>query len=213
MARVKRESGNPTVAVSEIADASQKLNAALESADKQTSTEAARAVVFDSANKPEFRPIDARFGPLVEKTLAPRDWTKIVDRFEGWLSLGERRTEEAFIRRAHEEGPEILMSLHDAHIQAKHAREAWEQMNGVLFGGMREQAERSLQEEKDRGKRSKTITEKDVELETCRMFPDAYARQEGLRRSHKAVEDRLKACIEVAQVRCRHLEGMMARLR
>ncbi len=196
-----------------VADIAARLVDELEKSDREATTSKARAVLFDNANASKEKPIDPRFPALVERTLAPKDWNVVLDRYEAWLELGDRRTEEAFIRRSHEQGPRILQDLHDAYIQVRNAREDWEGENDVVFAGMRDEANRALQLEKDRGTRSKTITEKDIELKCSSMFHDEWVAQESKRRRFKAVEDRAKACIEVAGVRCRVLEGMMARLR
>lgn len=220
MARVKVSTPEPSApppsplpSPAAIIETGAALVAELEKADKETTRAKARGVVFENANQSTEKDIDARYGALVERTFGPLDWNGVIDRYEAWLSLGERRTEEAFIRKAHEEGPSILQSLHDTYIQAKVAREEWELENDVMFGRMREAANESLQGEKARGVRSKQITEKDIDMECSRMFHDEWVVQESKRKRHKAVEDRLKACIEVAQYRCKGLDGMMAKLR
>ena len=78
---------------------------------------------------------------------------------------------------------------------------------------MREQATKALHGEKERGVRTKQITEKDVDTKCAAMFPDEWARQETKRLRHKLTEDRMKFAIENAQLRCRILDSMMARLR
>lgn len=185
----------------------------LEEADKETAKAKARAIVFDSANAAIETPIDPKFARVVERLYAPKDWEKVQDRFEAWLSLGDRRTEEAFIRKAHEEGPEILRDLYGAYLQIRLTREAWELENDTVLGAMRLEATKALQEEKNRGSRNKTITKEDVADQAASMFPDEWSAQETKRLKYKGVEDRAKHDVEVAGTRCRHLDTMMSRLR
>lgn len=202
MARVKKETQDPVSLVE-----------AIESADKQTATEGARAIVFESMNAAKEKPIDDRFPLIVERTFASISWNDVFDAFEAWMQLGDRRTEEGFIRKAHEEGPAMIRSVFQAYVQIKHAREKWELENDVVLGGMREEASKALQAEKDRGQRSKAITEADITKAMATMFPDEHARQESRRLQYKLVEDSAKHDVEVATIRCRHLDSMLNRLR
>lgn len=195
------------------AEASKKLLNVLEGADKETAIEHGRAVVFDNANAAREKAPDPRMLPIVERTFKPRDWMTTLDRYDAWLELGDRRTEEAFIRKTHEEGPGIVQALWDCYAQVKYARETWELENDVVFGSMREAASQALEGEKERKIRTKMITEADVEHKCAAMFPDEWARQESKRRRFKLTEDRAKHCIENATLRCRILDSMMARLR
>lgn len=208
-----RQKVNREEAVERQEDFSKKLDEVVQKADTEAKAERARAVVFDSANRDEEKEPDPRLPPLVSRVFAPKDWEKALDRFDEWRSLGERRTEEAFIRRAHELGPDVLMELYDCYFQVKAAREEWELQNDSLFGDMREQATQLLQDEKDRKIRSKAITEKDVDSKCAAIFQDEWTRQQMKRSRMEMVEARMKACIEVATVRCRHLDTMMGKLR
>lgn len=228
MARTKKASGEvpteeksvvevPTIAGVDlgvdVSDGGKKLIEELEKADSDAATANARALVFDSVNAPKEKPIDARVTKLVERTFAPIDWEKILDRFDAWMSLGDRRGEEAYIRRAHEEGPAIVRDMLDVSIQIRFAREAWELENDVMLGSMRQQATEVLEQEKERKIRTKTITEADVAKKCASMFPDEWAAQEKRRLQYSLVEERAKKAYDVATLRCRHLDSMMARLR
>ena len=129
------------------------------------------------------------------------------------MSLGDRRTEEQFIRRAHEEGPEIVKDIYDVFIQVRFAREAWELENQLMLGGMRDEAQKVLEREKERKLRTKAITIDDVTHKAASMFPDEWAAQEKRRLQYKLIEDRSKHCVEIGTTRCRVLDSMMARLR
>lgn len=230
MARVKKESGTeitttpmPTnlggggsdIDLAKVAfpDNGLALATELAKADKETLIDNAKATMFESANAPTERPIDKRMDGLVTRTFAPLDWEKILDRFDVWMALGDKRTDEQFIRKAHEEGPEILGSVQDLYVQVKFVREAWELDNHTMLGTMREAASEVLEAEKMKKIRTKTITIDDVTAKVAAMFPDEYAAQEKRRRQYALVEERAKHCVERGTIRCRHLDTMMTRLR
>lgn len=194
-------------------DNGEQLVAELTKADKETAISNARAVVFDNANKIEEKPIDRRMAGLVSRTFLPMDWGKVLDRFEQWMALGDQRTEERFIRKAHEEGPEILGLVQDVYIQVKFAREAWELDNYTMLGAMREEASNILEGEKAKKLRTKTITIDDVTSKAASLFPDEYAAQEKQRRQYSLAEDRAKFAVERATIRCKHLDTMLHKLR
>jgi hypothetical protein len=191
----------------------EKLVSVLENADREAARDHAQNQVFGSANAAEEVPIDPRFAFVEERVFAPIDFGTVYDVIEGWLRLGERRTEEAFIRKAHEEGPDMLQQATRLYLQAKLAREKWEKENDVMFGAMREQASEVLEAEKASGKRKKAITEADVDAKCAALFPDQYRAQEIKRRKAKLTEDALSKLVEVCGVRCRHLDTMMHKLR
>lgn len=228
MARVKKESGtteqtaaaSAPVASGDIdlakvafPDNGSALANELAKADKETIIDNAKATMFESANAPKEKPIDRRMPGLVERTFAPFDWSKALDRFDAWMALGDHRTEEAHIRKAHEEGPEIMGSVHDVYIQVKFAREAWELENDTMLGAMRAAATEVLEAEKEKKIRTKMITEADINTKVAAMFPDEWAAQEKRRLQYKLVEERAKHCVERGTIRCRHLDTMMNRLR
>lgn len=190
-----------------------KLIEEIEKADRDAATANARAMVFDSANAAQEKPIDARMPKLVSRVFEPIDWGRVLDRYDAWISLGERRGEEAYIRKAHEEGPQIARDLLDVSIQVRFAREAWELENDVSLGAMREQASQVLEGEKERKIRTKMITEADVAKKCAAMFPDEWAAQEKRRLQYSLVEERSKRSYDIATLRCRHLDTMMGRLR
>lgn len=206
MARVKKAAGTPESVEKSSLEFEAKVDAAIQSAAKETEVEQARAVTFASANAAKEKPIDSRYPPLVERTMKPIEWLAVIDRYEAWLELGDRRTEEAFVRKARDMGPKIVQDLIDTWIQAKYAREVWELENDAVFGSLRAEATALLQAEKDRGVRTKQITEKDVDSKCAAVWPDEWARQESKRLRFKLTEDRARMCIENAQLRCRMLE-------
>lgn len=229
MARVKKESGTPISGFNlapvpegavvlqgipgEAINISADLVSALEESDKEEAITKARAIVFDSANAAMEMPLDPRFIKIVERTFAPIDWDKAFTKLEAWLELGDRRTEEAFIRKAHEQGPAIVRELYGCYLQIRLTRESWEKDNDVVLGTIRAEATKALQAEKDRGARNKTITEADIIGQCARMFPDEWPKQEQKRLKYKLTEDRAKHDVEVATLRCRHLDSMLTRLR
>lgn len=226
MARVKKESGTAQepaasapaqgdIDLAKVAfpDNGSELASELAKADKETLIDNARAAMFESANAPKERPIDKRVTGLVERTFAPKDWNKVLDRFDAWMALGDSRTNEAHIRKAHEEGPEIVREVFDVYVQVRFARESWELENQAVLGSMREAASEVLEAEKMKKIRTKTITIDDVTSKVASMFPDEWAAQEKRRLQYKLVEDRSKHCVELGTLRCRILDTMMNRLR
>lgn len=171
-----------------------------------------KAREFVGGYAPE-KPIDERVSRLVSTTFAPVSWDGVFDEFDKWMELGDNRTSEHFIRVAHEKGPAIVRKLYAVYLQVREARESWELRNAALLGSMREQANDLLQAEKNKGVRSKQITEADIDKKTAQMFPDEHAEQETRRLRYKLVEDRAKHEVEVATLRCRILDTMMTRLR
>lgn len=184
---------------------------AIEKSDAEQSSSIARD--FLRGNVPGEKPIDARFPGMVERTFKPIDWNAAFDRFEGWLRMGNNRTQEAHIRKAHEEGIEVALLMLDTSLQVRFAREAWEVENDVMLGGMRDEASKYLEREKDRKIRTKTITEADIAQKCASLFPDEWAAQEKKRLQYKLTEKRATECYELATTRCRMLDSMMARLR
>lgn len=204
--RVKTEGGTP-------AEAAEKLDEAIQAAETETQVDKARQVVFDNANAAKETAIDARYQKLVEHTLPGHDWDAVLAAYEGWMELGDKRTEEGFIRKAHEQGPKIVQRVFDMYVEVKYAREVWELQNDAVLGDMRVQATSVLQGEKERGIRTKQITEKDVDSKCAALFTDEWTRQESKRLRFKLAEDRARFCIENAQLRCRVLDTMMGKLR
>lgn len=231
MARVKVQSGptgatDPNVGqpqtleqvAANVAPDAMKLVTELEKADAQAATDAARAAI-GLPEGPAYavgpNPTDLLEGFLGIQTrvFAAIDFNAEYDAIEAWIKLGDKRTEEAFIRKLHEESADMLQRAHRLYTQAKLAREKWEAENAVVFGAMREQASEVLEQEKASGKRKKAITEADVDGKCAAMFPDAYVSQEIRRKKAKATEDSLKFLVETCGVRARHLDTMMHKLR
>lgn len=186
-----------------------KLLTVIETADKKVDEEKGRAVHFGKVNGAKEVPIDSRFPALVERAQRPIDWDEVLGVYEGWLVLGDRRTDTASIRKAHEEGPSIIQQLVDVYLQVKRAREKWESENDVILGSMREEAVDALEAEKARGARKKTITEADIKARGATMFPDEWHLQAEHRREYKMVEDRAERAIDVAKLRQKTLDTMV----
>lgn len=228
MARVKKESGTPTPeAPAAAASTSPEIDLAkvaapdngaalaieLAKADKATIIDNAKAVRFDNAHTAVEKLVDHRMPALVKRTFAPLDWEKVLDRFDAWMALGDKRTDEQFIRKAHEEGPEILGSVQDMYVQVKFAREAWELDNTIMLGLLRKEAREMLETMKAKKLITKTITIDDVTEEAASNHPEEFAAQEKQRRQYTLVEERAKHCVERGTIRCRHLDTMMHKLR
>lgn len=88
---------------------------------------------------------------------------------------------------------------------------AWEADNAVFFGAMWSEAQKALQAEKDNGKRSKQITDRDVEMMAAVTFPDEWRAQEIKRLRAKQTEKSLEHLVEMWSSKCRSLNALVGK--
>ncbi len=78
---------------------------------------------------------------------------------------------------------------------------------------MRAEATRELQKDKDSGKRSKQITDADVDSMCAMLHPDEYKAQEVRRREVKVMEESMAHLTEMWGSKCRSLQTMVGKQR
>lgn len=204
-----------TKKVADVEETSKKLATALESADKKESDDrsaTARALVWDSANKPKKTPDPPALANIVEQVfLKNTDVGGIYERLEKSLMLGRRSTERAFVLQALDAAAKNHRDAHRLYITAKALQEDWERDNAVHFATLRTEANKILQSEKDSGRRNKSITDADIEAKMAELFPDEWRAQETRRNRLKLVVDSMKSLVESWEMEHRTLNTMAAR--
>lgn len=158
--------------------------------DEIKKAEAPARVTFGSANAATLRPLDPSLEAVVEAMHVPTE--EIHPRYKKLMAakeLGDRRSEQGWVRFKAEEAVSLLWDAKLLHIAARSEREAWEKDNQIIFGAHRLEATRTLQDEKDRGVRSKQITDADVEAMCAAMFKEEW-------RAVEVTRARLKETVE-----------------
>lgn len=126
---------------------------------------------------------------------AVREWIKAVDAGHAGDSLNH--------------GEDLWHQLARTVAAAKVERLKWEMDNKVAFAAMMADATAMLQGEKDSGKRSKQITDKDVENAVANLFPDAWRDQELDRERVLRTVGVLESLYEQVGSRIRSLQTMV----
>jgi hypothetical protein len=96
---------------------------------------------------------------------------------------------------------------------AKVERERYEIEATAVLAGMRENATRILQREKDEGHRNKAITDADVTAAMSQHYPDEWKAQTMDRVKVKVMVDHLEKLSDLWSSRCRSLATMLSSLR
>ncbi len=169
--------------------------------------------IIQNPHKAEGVELDPAFARIVERVFINQDADKVYERLEADLRVGEKLEHPGALVRALDKAETNARLAHRLYITAKIERERWELENEIVFGGMRSEATRHLQIEKDEGKRNKQITDADVVSMSAQMFTDQYVAQEMTRRKVKAMEETLSHLSEVWLSRCRTLQVMLGRAR
>lgn len=126
---------------------------------------------------------------------AVREWIKAVDAGHASDSLNH--------------GEDLWHQLARTVAAAKVERLKWEMDNKVAFAAMMADATAMLQGEKDSGRRSKQITDKDVENAVANLFPDAWRDQELDRERVLRTVGVLESLYEQVGSRIRSLQTMV----
>lgn len=190
---------------------------------------------IDEATKPlaeEMRASDARdneFAPARGKgpklPRMPEDFERIVervfsidvhaqyDRLETIGKVGDGRSNRAVLTRTLDEAEDNARLAHQLYLIAKVDFRAWDIEVEVITSGMRTEATRELQKEKDTGVRSKQITDADVTSKMAALYPDEFGATETKRTRLKAMVDHLEKFAELWASRCRSLQAMLGGVR
>ncbi len=89
----------------------------------------------------------------------------------------------------------------------------WELDNAVIFAGMRAEATKILQREKEQGVRNKQITDADVTSMCAALYPDEWRAQEVKRAEVEAMVRSMENLNMNWMSRCRSLQAMLAKQR
>lgn len=138
-----------------------------------------------------------------------REWRRLHD----VLTVGDGRTDHGSVNMALDKAEDNARLAHKLWVNLKIELERYKVDAAVTQAAMRNEANESLQEEKDGGKRSKQITDADVASKMAELHPDEYRTVElQLKRFELSVEH-AKDFAERWNQKCRDLNTMLAKLR
>lgn len=155
-------------------DAARALKEAVDESDRaeRASERMRRILAYDKHPKMRSdleRIVETMFEIDVEKT-----YKQLVDGLviEGGADLGDKGTISQHLNRAEENARRAHMLYCVASIE----KERWEaEYEAKVRGAMIEEANTSLQREKDRKERNKTITDADVRARAAMLHPDEFS--------------------------------------
>src|SRR6267378_2412262 len=153
-------------------------------------------------------PLSPDFEKIVTKIFVDEP-DKVFDRLEALLKVGEKRDDRGSVLKALDEAEVNARLAYKLWSTAQRERVRWEKDNETIHGGMRVQANKILQAEKNQGLRSKQITDADVEAMCATLFPDEWRSQEVRKASVKAMEESLKNLSELWGKRVSSLGTML----
>jgi hypothetical protein len=167
---------------------------------------------WGNANKPEPATLEPGFAKIVEK-LHVDDPEGTYDRLERELTIGIKRTDYGTVMKHLDRAERNARLAHRLWQDASVAFKRWELDSEVTWAAMRSQANRSLQSEKDKGLRSKMITDADVESRLATIFPDEWRAQQHERNRNKALVASMENLAEMWSSRCRSLQTILSKQR
>lgn len=195
---------------SEVAEVSTKLQ---EEIDKAKAEEARKAAAgqWSGPNSSAERPPSPALEKMVENTfLADEDLAEEARELDELLKSDERLGHHP---TALDDAEHNARRAFRVFLTTKQLREDWEEANRPVFGAMRAEATRQLQADKAEGRRTKQITDADVEAECARLFGDEYGAQEARRRRFEKVEKDAAHRAEMWASRCRTLGVLVSKSR
>ena len=132
------------------------------------------------------------FEPIVTRLFTLPDPEAVYDELIGFIKSLDRasRVDYGSVVEVLDKGQEMAERAFALYVNARVAQERLEIQTKVVTSAMRDQANAILQREKDDKKRSKTITDADVESVMAAKYPDEYVEIETRRlKARKMVED------------------------
>jgi len=139
-----------------------------------------------------INPSMGRFSRLVSTVTDEAEGVDVEQEYEELekrLSISEALTPEV-IKREQNEVDRLAYAAHRLYVLARIALERFDTEAGISQAAMRTQAAVSLQSEKDAGKRSKAITDADVQQRMAELYPDEVRAVDDQKiRARKAVEN------------------------
>lgn len=171
-----------------------------------------RPEAFGSANRAKEKPIRDDFGRITESIFL-NDVEETWKKLEADLRVGEDRSDRGIVLRALDNAEANARTAHRLWITAKLEQQRYEITNKIVFGALREEANRVLQREKDQKLRSKQITEEDIENMSAQLYPDEFEEQTIRRKKAELMVKSLENLAEMWKQRCSALEVMLGKSR
>lgn len=167
---------------------------------------------WGKANRGAEVPIDPKMQHIIE-ALVIEDPMGTWEKLEKALRVGENRSEFGVLAKGLDEAEVNARLAHRLWMTTKIEHQRWELENEVVFGAMRSEATAHLQKEKDKGLRSKQITDADVSAACGIIYPDEWRSQETKRRKFEAMVKSMENLTECWMSRCRSLQTMHGKQR
>lgn len=171
---------------------------------------APKEYAFPSVQRKES-PLRGDLERIVEEVWV-NDMHEVWTRIRKSLSIGEKRSEHAYIHKALDDARKLSFDAYRLYVTSKKEYERWEKENEVIYGAMWINATRALQQEKDQGQRSKQITDSDIKAMCAVMFPDEWTAQEKRKLSYKLTVDSVSQLSKEANEHCEDLRVMLRKL-
>jgi hypothetical protein len=167
---------------------------------------------WESANAAEGAEVSPGFQRIVESVYVD-DVKAAYDRLEAELEVGDARTDYGTVMQHLDRAERNARMAHRLWQTAIVEFKRWELDNEVVSSGMRLEATRSLQREKESGLRAKQITDADVESRVADLFPDEWRSQQWQRNRLKGMVASMENLSEVWLSRCRTLNTILSKQR
>ena len=201
----------PLDASASVAATSTNLKDAI-SEEQDKEEKATNPLAWGGEDRPSVVPVDPAFEAIVS-TIFIDDPAATYKRLEKALVVGDKRTDYGSMMRHLDEAEMNAREAHKLLQTGVRSLKGWEADNQVVWAGMRTQATRSLQKEKDDKLRSKQITDEDVESRMAAIYPDEYKEQRAGHAKMKAMVHSLENLAELWSSRCRTLQVLLGKQR
>jgi hypothetical protein len=159
---------------------------------------------------PHVSGIPDSYARVVATVFAIDPWTDFVETVKR-LDLGDDYTREEVVRESLAHGEDRARQAHRLYTNAELEFRRWKRNNEAVFGAMWASAVASLQAEKDEKRRSKAITDSDVEHRVHELFPDEYRAAKDKEDQFELVVDHLKDIAKKWESRCYSLNTLAGR--
>lgn len=160
----------------------------------------------------DISPLRADFERIIE-TVFVEDTTEMYPQLERDLLVGQERSDRGVLEAALDNAESNARKAHRLWISAEFEAKRWELDNGVVFAAMWNEAERSLQRQKEGKERNKSITNDDVKHQCLVLFPDEYTAQELKKERVKLMVKSMANLAAEWDSKCRSLQTMLGKQR
>jgi hypothetical protein len=209
--RRKKVVGDPAATKEKVEELSGELKTAM-AQEQAKEDEIKHPLAWGSANRAGMVPVAKEFQAIVE-TIIVDDPKGTYEKLERELVVGDKRTDYGSMMRHLDHAERNARDAHRLWQTAIIEKKRWEMENEVVLAAARSEATRSLQAEKEKGLRSKQITDADVESRVAAIFPDEWKAQQHERARMSAMVASLENLSEVWLSRCRTLQALVAKQR